>query len=60
MSLKDLEIFVSRGVFKTQLNIYDEFFAKIYNGFYPLTIFWKIFLIDIWQGSKYVSGASFV
>ena len=33
-----------------------EHFAKIGNGFYPLTIFAKRSILDIWQGSEYASG----
>ena len=35
-------------------NIYDRrFFAKIIHGFMLLTIFTKIFIIDLWHASKY-------
>ena len=32
-----------------------ERFAKIVNGFYPLTIFGKYSILDVWQGSEYSS-----
>ena len=32
-----------------------EFFAKIVKGYKTLTVFTKIFIIDVWQGSKYAS-----
>ena len=33
-----------------------ESFAKIVNGFMPLTIFAKRSILDVWQGSEYASG----
>ena len=32
-----------------------ERFKKIVNGFYPLAIFTKVCILDVWQGSEYVS-----
>ena len=32
-----------------------EHFAKIVNGFQALTIFAKHSILDVWQGSEYVS-----
>ena len=32
-----------------------EHFAKIVNSFYPLTIFLKRSILDVWQGSEYTS-----
>ena len=52
--------FVSRGVFKTQWNIWDRNFCEnIFlpeNGFYLLTIFAKIFILFVTLGSDYHSG----
>ena len=37
-------------------NIYNwDFFVKTSYGFYPLTIFAKCYIIDIWQDPKYIS-----
>ena len=33
-----------------------ESFAKIVNGFKPLTIFAKLSILDVWLGSEYTSG----
>ena len=33
-----------------------EIFAKIVNGFQPLTIFAKSSILDVLQGSEYASG----
>ena len=33
-----------------------EIFAKIVNGFQPLTIFAKSCILDVLQGSEYASG----
>ena len=33
-----------------------EFFAKINNGFHPLTIFTKNSILDVWLGSEYPSA----
>ena len=30
-----------------------ELFVEISQGFLPLTIFSKIFILDVWQGSSY-------
>ena len=35
-----------------------KFFTKIVNGFQTLTIFAKSSIVNIWQGSEYVSGYS--
>ena len=32
-----------------------QFFAKIVNGFYSFTSFAKKSILDVWQGSEYVS-----
>ena len=32
-----------------------KFLRKIVNGFYPLNIFTKNFILDVWQGSDYAS-----
>ena len=59
MLLKKPEIVLARTVFRTQLRIYEEFFfAKIVNSFYPFPQ--KNLFVDVRQGSKYASGASFV
>ena len=31
-----------------------EWFVKIVNGFYQLTLFTKLSILDIWQGFEYV------
>ena len=36
-----------------------ELYPKIVNDFYLLTISSKRSLLDVWQGSEYVSGMSF-
>ena len=36
-----------------------DFFAKIINGMKPLTIFTKLFILDVSQGSKYAIYLSF-
>ena len=33
-----------------------ELFAKIFNGFPPLTVLAKSSILDIWLGSKYAFG----
>ena len=43
-------------LFRTQPNIKDGVFNKKVNGFYPLTIFAKHSILDVWQGSEYASG----
>ena len=35
-----------------------ERFAKIVNGWKPLTIFGKYFIIDVWQDLKYASAST--
>ena len=45
----------SRGIFIALSNTYDGVFMKIIKSCYLLTIFSKNFIIDVWQGSKYVS-----
>ena len=32
-----------------------EFFARRINGFLPLAIFAKSFIVDVWQGPRYAS-----
>ena len=45
-----------RGVFRTQLNIYDRVFSwKTVNGFSRLTIFVKNLIVDTRLGSKHAS-----
>ena len=47
---------IYRGVFRTQTNTSKmEHFAKIVNGFQPLTIFAKSFILDVRLGSKFTS-----
>ena len=36
-----------KRVFMTLSNIYDEYFAKIFNNFQPLTIFAKSSILDV-------------
>ena len=60
-ALKDLSIFWDflMQIFQYSTEAYPEpsqtskmeLFAKIVNGFYPLTIFGKSFILDIWLGS---------
>ena len=33
-----------------------EFFGEILNDFQPLTIFTKIFVLDVWKSPEYISG----
>ena len=33
-----------------------ELFGKILNDFQPLTIFTKIFILDVWKSPEYISG----
>ena len=33
-----------------------EYFAKVVNGWKPLTISLKSSILDVWQDSKYASG----
>ena len=33
-----------------------ECFVKMLNGFWPLTLFGKHFILDVWQGSEYDSA----
>ena len=33
-----------------------EYFAKVVNGWKPLTISLKSSILDVWQGAKYASG----
>ena len=54
-----MEIFLIGTMFRTQSNIYHEFFSEN-SSFQPLTVFAKKLFIDVWQGSKYASGVSFV
>ena len=35
-----------------------EIFAKIVNGFQPLTFFAKSSIVEVWQGSEYASAFS--
>ena len=44
-------ITLSRGLLKTMPNISDKAFCLIVNVFFPLTIFVKRSILDIWQGS---------
>ena len=43
-----------RGVFRTLSKM--KCFAKIVNGWKLLTIFAKLFILDVWQGSEYASA----
>ena len=36
-----------------------ELFGKIVNGFSPLTIFAKSYVLDVWLGSEYASAVDF-
>ena len=45
-------------IFKTQSKIKDKIFAKIVNGWKPLTIFMENLILNIWLGSKYSTDGS--
>ena len=47
------------GIFRTLSNTEDGAFckAKIVNGWKPLTVFAKHFILGVWQGSEYTSGS---
>ena len=32
-----------------------KLFVKLVNGFQPLTVFEKSFILDVWEGSEYAS-----
>ena len=50
---------MNRGVFRTHQTSKIERFTKTFNGFWPLTIFEKLFIFDVLQGSEYISGKHF-
>ena len=51
---------ISIGVFRTESNIHDIiFFTKIVTDLNLWSIFTKNFIIDVWHGSKYVTGIQF-
>ena len=37
-----------------------ERFSKAVNGFWPLTIYAKHFVLDVWQWFEYVSTSQFI
>ena len=45
-------------IFKTQSKIKDKIFAKIVNGWKPLTIFMENLILNIWLGSEYSTDGS--
>ena len=47
-----------RGVFRTCQTSKMKCFAKIVNGWKPLTIFAKRSILDTYQGSEYASATS--
>ena len=47
---------VNRKAYSESCQTYSmERFAKIVNGFYPLAIFAKFLILDVWQVFEYVS-----
>ena len=60
MLLKNLEIFLARGVFRTHSNIYDGIFSENNERLLAVNNFWKkMFFIDVWQGPKYALWSLF-
>ena len=57
---KRLSIWTSKAqayIQKAQSNMWDAAFCKIVNGWKPLTIFAKSFILDVRLGSKYLYEA---